>query len=238
VATGGEGEKLVAVEVIIFLAVLLGLGAGLILEKFRSQIDAADQRKLDLTVPALTFGRKRVPAVPKNEGLDRLRQVSEARFLTKRLMSDNEAVVLVELEAIIADLSEPWRVMPQVALTQIVGSNSDEATAAIEGQHLALLVVGGDRTPIAAVEYQPLGQIRSEDAVRDAVKREALRRSGIPYIEVRASDQPGDLRADVAALAARLAARGALAELSAEVQPAVTKPPRKPRGRPASGVKP
>lgn len=231
-----------AVEAIIFLAVLLGIGAGLILEKFRSQIDAADQRKLDLTVPALSFGGKRLPAVAKPEGVDKLRQVSDARFLTKRLMSDNEAIVLVELEAIIADLGEPWRVMPQVGLSQIIGSNSDEATAAIEGQQVALLVVGGDRTPIAAVEYQPLGQIRSEDAVRDAVKREALRRSGIPYIEVRASDQPGDLRADLTALAARRAVRGAIMEQAAlvqpEAQPAANKPPRKPRGKPASGVKP
>ncbi len=231
-----------AVEAIIFLAVLLGIGAGLILEKFRSQIDAADQRKLDLTVPALAFGGKRLPAVAKPEGVDKLRQVSDARFLTKRLMSDNEAIVLVELEAIIADLGEPWRVMPQVGLSQIIGSNSDEATAAIEGQQVALLVVGGDRTPVAAVEYQPLGQIRSEDAVRDAVKREALRRSGIPYIEVRASDQPGDLRADLTALAARRAVRGAIMEQAAlvqpEAQPAANKPPRKPRGKPASGVKP
>lgn len=231
-----------AVEAIIFLAVLLGIGAGLILEKFRSQIDAADQRKLDLTVPALIFGSKRPPVLAKNEGVDKLRQVSDARFLTKRLMSDNEAIVLAELEAVIADLGEPWRVMAQVGLPQIIGSNSDEATAAIEGQQVALLVVGADRAPIAAVEYQPLGQIRSEDAVRDAVKREALRRSGIPYIEVRASDQPGDLRADLTALAARRAARANFVEPPAleppEVQPAVTKPPRKPRGKPASGVKP
>jgi hypothetical protein len=68
---------------------------------------------------------------------------------------------------------------------------------------VALLIVGADRTPVAAAEYQPMGQIRSEDAVRDAEKREALRRASIPYIEVRATDQPGDLRADLATLAAR-----------------------------------
>jgi hypothetical protein len=231
----------VPIEAIIFLAVVFGIAAGLILEKFRSQIDAADQRKVDLTVPALTFGSKRPPAVVKSEGVDQLRQVSDARFMTKRLMSDNEAIVLTELEAIIADLGEPWRVMAHVGLPQILGSNSNEATAAIEGQQVALLVVGGDRAPIAAVEYQPLGQIRSEDAVRDAVKREALRRAGIPYIEVRASDQPGDLRADLTALAARRRAGPAVAappEALPPAQPAVAKPPRKPRGKPASGVKP
>lgn len=231
-----------AVEAIIFLAVLFGIGAGLILEKFRSQIDAADQRKLDLTVPALTFGSKRLPAVQKVESVDRLRHVSDARFLTKRLMSDNEAIVLGELETIIAEIGEPWRVMPQVGLPQIIGSNSAEAADAIEGQQVALLLVGADRSPIAAVEYQPMGQIRSEDAVRDAVKREALRRSGIAYIEVRASDQPGDLRADLVALAARrrMAPIAVIEPQAAvpDVQPAATKPPRKPRGKPASGVKP
>jgi hypothetical protein len=232
----------VAIEAIIFLAVVFGIGAGLILEKFRSQIDAADQRKLDLTVPALTFGSKRAPAVQKADGVDKLRQVSDARFLTKRLMSDNEAIVLGELEAIIADINEPWRVMAQVGLSQIIGSNSAEASIAIEGQQVALLIVGADRTPVAAVEYQPMGQIRSEDAVHDAVKREALRRSGIAYIEVRASDQPGDLRADLVALAARrrMVPMAVIEPEAAvpDVQPAVTKPPRKPRGKPASGVKP
>jgi hypothetical protein len=234
---------LVAIEAIIFLAVVFGIGAGLILEKFRSQIDAADQRKVDLTVPALTFGSKRPPAVPKSDAVDRLRQVSDARFMTKRLMSDNEAIVLGELEAIIADLGEPWRVMAQVGLSQILGSNSDEATLALDGQQVGLLVVGGDRNPIAAVEYQPLGQIRSDDAVRDAVKREALRRASIPYIEVRASDQPGDLRADLTALAMRRRVEPTVAvepppAALPPVQPAVAKPPRKPRGKPASGVKP
>lgn len=235
------------IEAVIFLAVILGIGGGLILEKLRSQIDAADQRKLDLTVPALTFGSKRPPALPKTDGIDKLRQVSDARFLTKRLMSDNEALVLGELETIISDINEPWRVMAQVGLSQIIGSNSAEASIAIEGQQVALLIVGADRAPVAAVEYQPMGQIRSEDAVRDAVKREALRRSGIAYIEVRASDQPGDLRADLVALAARRRmAPVAVIEPQAAVpdapppddQPAVSKPPRKPRGKPASGVKP
>lgn len=249
-----------AIEAIIFLAVIFGIVGGLILEKLRSQIDAADQRKLDMTAPALMFGNRRVPAVQKADGVDKLRSVSDARFSTKRLISDNEALVLAEIEAIIAEIGQPWRVMAQVGLRQIIASNNADANAAIDSQQVALLIVGPDRAPIAAVDYQPLGQVRSEDAVRDAVKREALRRAGIAYIEVRASDGPGDLRDDIAGLvvrrralvdgpgvaeppgAADVPAAGAppAEDPAAADQPAAaTKPPpRKPRGKPASGVKP
>lgn len=230
------------VEAIIFLSVIFGICGGLILEKLRSQIDEAEQRKVDMTVPALSFGSKKLAAAQKSDGVDKLRTVSDARFSAQRLMSDNEAIVLAEVGAIIAEIGQPWRVMAQVSLSRIITSTSFDAVGAIAGQHVALLIVDPDGVSIAAVEYQPLGQVRSEDAVRDAVKREALRRAGIAYIEVRASDGPGDLRADITALAARrqvVAEEAAPAETLIENQPPAAKPPpRKPRGKPASGVKP
>jgi hypothetical protein len=174
-----------------------------------------------------------------------LRDVSDARFSAKRLLSDNEAIVLAEVESIIAGIGQAWRVLARVSLAQIVESTSAEAISAIDGQQAALVVVTGDRTPIAVVEYQPLGQVRSEDAVRDAVKREALRRAGVVYIEVRASDQPGDLRDDLLALSVRRRSAAPAAPVADQApaapaagQPIAAAPPRKPRGKPASGVKP
>lgn len=235
------------IEAIIFLAVIFGICGGLILEKLRSQIDEAEQRKVDMTVPLLSFGSKKAPALPKADGVDKLRTVSDARFSPLKLMSDNEAIVLREIETIITEIGQPWRVLAQVRLSRIIASSSFDAVSAIDGQQVALLIVDIDRAPIAAVEYQPLGQVRNDDAVRDAVKREALRRAGIAYIEVRASDQPGDLRADITALVTR---RRAAAEPSALAEPLVADQPaesatpgprpapRKPRGKPASGAKP
>lgn len=228
-----------SVEVVIFLAVVFGVASGLILERVRTHINMVEQAKIDAALPALSFGGNRLPALAKSTAVDGLRDVSDARFSAKRLLSDNEAIVLAEVETIIAGVGQAWRVLAQVSLAQIVESTSAEAAAAIEGQLAALVVVTGDRTPIAVVEYQPLGQVRSEDAVRDAVKREALRRAGVAYIEVRASDQPGDLRDDLLALSVR---RRSAAPVEAMAPPAdqalAAAPLRKPRGKPASGVKP
>jgi len=172
-----------------------------------------------------------------------LRLVSDARFETKRLLSDSEARVLEALEMILGDLGKDWRVMAQVNLAEIVASSDLAAISAIDDQRVDLLIVSADQMPIAAVEYQALGQIREDDTVRDAVKREALRRAGIAYIEVRANDTPGSLRADIGRLVL-LHAQPPLAQpprpvvdaagaATADLAAAVTKPrqstPRKPR---------
>lgn len=254
-----------AIEVAIFLAVVFGIICGLILERLRKDINEAEDKKADAALPALTFGSKR--AVARPDDVARLRHVSDARFLVKRLMTDNEAIVLSEIESIIDEIAEPWRVLAQVGLAQVIGSVSAEASASIDGQVAAMVIVTADRTPIAVVEYQSLGQVRGDDVMRDAIKREALRRAGIAFIEVRASDEPGDLRRDMTSLAARMrgiaeakplfgsspafAAGQDLPAPEEKKAPAkekmvpppldqatAAKPPRKPRGKPASGVKP
>lgn len=241
-----------AIEVAIFLAVVFGIGCGLILERLRKDINEAEDKRADAALPALTFSSKRLAARP--DEVTRLRNVTGARFLVKRLMSDNEAIVMREVEAIIDEIGQAWRVLAQVSLSQIIGSTNVDAVAAIDGQVAALMIVGSDRTPIAVVEYQSLGMARGDDVMRDAIKREALRRAGIAFIEVRASDEPGDLRRDLMSLAARLQAVAESApifmagpapsappELAPPESAVVDQParaPRKPRGKPASGVKP
>jgi len=55
--------------------------------------------------------------------------------------------------------------------------------------------------PLHAVEFQGTGPHKGQEAAaRDAVKREALRRAGIGYMEVISGDTPGALRSRVRAL--------------------------------------
>lgn len=211
------------IETIIFLAVVFGVAAGFLLERLRVRIDEAEQRKVDMSLPAISFGGHRLPALPQPDAVEKLRNVSDARFLTKKLLSDNEAIVLGEIEAIITEFGQPWRVLAQISLSQILASADAEAVSAIDGQKAALLIVNADRSPLAVVEYQPLGQVRSEDAVHDAIKREALRRAGVAYIEVRSGDMPGDLRADMRALLSR---RRILSETPLWVVPPTAPPSR------------
>ncbi|OYX12439.1 MAG: hypothetical protein B7Z11_01585 [Acidovorax sp. 32-64-7] len=64
-----------------------------------------------------------------------------------------------------------------------------------------MVILAANQMSIAAVDYQPMGQVREEDAVLDAVRREALRRSGIEYIEMRANDGSDMLRSTLTELA-------------------------------------
>ena len=48
----------------------------------------------------------------------------------------------------------------------------------------ALLIVSSAGEPLAAIEYQGSGHYQGTAPARDAVKKEALRRAGVRYIEV------------------------------------------------------
>lgn len=241
------------IEFVIFGSVIFGIAAGLLLERTRARIDPVPQpanalpsNALRLTsagnapqVPGMLRGDPRVPAW--FDSAAQLRLVTDASFSSKRLLSDSEARVLEALEIIIADMGQNWRVMAQVNLSEIVASADLAAISAIDDQRVDLLIVSAQQMPIAAVEYQTFGQIREEDAIRDAVKREALRRAGIAYVEVRSNDTPGSLRADIAHLVDRHASAASAAEAASEPQPQAPPPspaPRKPRSKAASAAKP
>ena len=95
-----------SVEAVIFLAVVFGIASGLILERVRTHINMVEQRKIDAALPALSFGGNRLPALAKSSAIDGLRDVSDSRFSAKRLLSDNEAIVLAEVETIIAGIGQ------------------------------------------------------------------------------------------------------------------------------------
>nr|WP_310523349.1 DUF2726 domain-containing protein [Polymorphobacter sp.] len=237
------------IEFIVFGAVVFGIACGLLLERMRERLETEAKSPIAPNalqlIPGgasgtLALASPRVPAW--FDSAAQLRLVSDARFSSKRLLSVSEARVLDALEVIIADMGQDWRVMAQVNLAEIVASTDLAAISAIDDQRVDMLIVSADQMPIAAVEYQALGQIHEDNAIRDAVKREALRRAGITYIEVRANDTPGSLRADIIRLVAQQSAAPTLPEPEPVIEAAAKKPrqaaPRKPKGKPASGVKP
>ena len=225
---------MLTIEMVIFAAVLIGVLAGMFLEKFRVRTELAEQgsNALQLAGPggagtALVPGH-RAPAAMT--GTAQLRVVTDARFTSQRLLAENIQRVLEALEIIIAELGQDWRVMPQVHLTEFIGSPDKASEAAVRDHRIDLLIVSAQQMPVAAVEYQALGQIHDDAAINDAVKREALRRADVPYIEVRTADTPDMLREQLRRLVAIQAVTGA----PASPRPAA----RKPGGRPASDGNP
>lgn len=188
-------------ELIVFAVALFGVMGGLMLERMRVRIDgpaAAGGNVLALP----SRGRWSLAAPAKVEGNRELRLVNDARFVQRRLLSDNLEQVIIALDRMIGELELDWRVLARVELTEIIDVSDADTRAAISGQCVDLLIVSGTLMPLAAVEYQALGQIREDNVIRAAIKREALRRADIGYIEVRADTSPEALFRMVQRLAA------------------------------------
>ena len=142
--------------------------------------------------------RSDLPKLP--DATDQLRFVMSANFTPTKLLSKSEARVLYTAESVIAEAGLKWRVMAQVNLGEILRCADRKAFAAINSKRVDLLIITSTGDPVAAIEYQGSGHYISSAAARDAVKKEALRRAGIGYIEVTTGDTPKDIRSALARL--------------------------------------
>ena len=107
-----------------------------------------------------------------------------ANFEKRRLLSKPESRVLYAAERAIREEKLAWRVMAQVSLGEVLASPDARAYGAINSKRVDILIVSSSGVPIAAIEYQGNGHYQGSAAARDAVKKEALRRAGVRYMEV------------------------------------------------------
>lgn len=151
----------------------------------------------------LVFGN--IPR-PTFDHADQLREVERATFSSRPLLNKSEARLLRVIEAALVEVAPEWRVMAQVSLGEILASPSELAYRAINSKRVDLLLVNADGDPLHAIEYQGSGHHLGPAATRDAVKKEALRKAGIGYVEVQSGDTPGEVRAMLAKLRKRVSA--------------------------------
>ncbi|MBA3055552.1 MAG: DUF2726 domain-containing protein [Sphingomonadales bacterium] len=198
------------------LAALLAVGAacGMGAERFAERLNRAERRARwrgkngratspwQTPRPASGNGEaKRV--VP--DAADQLRVVMEAQFKPRPLLNKPERRLLAHLDRALAEETSGWRAMGQVSLGEILASDDSEAFFAINSKRVDLLIVDADCRPLHAIEFQGTGHHQGTAAARDAVKKEALRRAGIGYVEIVSGDTPAELRSMVRKLAGRQA---------------------------------
>jgi len=136
------------------------------------------------------------------DATNQLKIVMAADFTKRKLMSMSEARVFRAAETIVASLKLNWRVMAQVSLGEILSSGDSRAYAAINSKRTDILLITSSGEPVAAIEFQGTGHHQGTAAVRDAVKKEALRRAGIAYVEVLPDhDLEAHLRLEIGRLA-------------------------------------
>jgi hypothetical protein len=122
-------------------------------------------------------------------------------FETTRLLNREEAPLLPLIERTLRAHGDGHRVMAQTSMGEIIRPCDTSGTrdmrsaayAAINSKRLDFAIFNRFCHLVAAVEYQGSGHYHSHSFMRDAVKREAIRKAGVPYIEVPAKYDPDDV---------------------------------------------
>ena len=141
-------------------------------------------------------------AAPVTDPAEQLRIVMGASFKKRRLLSRSEAFVLYAAERAINTADLKWRVMAQVSLGEVLSSPDARAYSAINSKRVDLLIVSRSGDPIAAIEYrQGHGHYQGTAAARDAIKREALRKAEVRYIEVTPESGIEDMAREISRIA-------------------------------------
>jgi hypothetical protein len=146
------------------------------------------------------------PSAPRafthpSDPAEQLRAVMAGSFTAKRVLSGSEARVMRAAEAAIAQAGLPWRVLAQVALGEVLASPDEAAFRAVNAKRVDLLIVSAKHEPLAAIEYQGQGHWQGTAPARDAVKKEALRKAGIRFVEITPDHGPADVAREIERLA-------------------------------------
>jgi len=203
--------------VLLFVTLMIGGIIGIIVERFVDRQKKAERR-------AYWAGRKAAGKGARGEAqqlasialaankagtdaADQLRTVMAASFKARPLLNKPERRLLAHLDRILAEDTPGWRAMGQVSLGEILWSDDKDAFWAVNAKRVDLLIIDADCQPLHAIEFQGTGhhQTGNAAAARDAVKKEALRRAGIGYVEIVSGDTPAVLREMIRKLAARVA---------------------------------
>lgn len=113
-----------------------------------------------------------------------LSAVSAASFKKRKLLNSSEYHVFKIIEKDVADARKGYRVFAQTSLGEILASANEDAFRSINSKRVDILIVDQGGWPLAAIEYQGSGHYQGTAAQRDAIKKEALSKAGIRYIEI------------------------------------------------------
>lgn len=136
---------------------------------------------------------------------DQLRHVMASPFATRPVMSAREHKVFQAVERQASACRMGYRVFAQTSLGEVLSSTDDLAFRSINSKRADVLVVDRRGYPVIAVEYQGRGHYQGTAAIRDAVKREALRKAGVEQVEILETHSPDDIEAVVTAALRRAA---------------------------------
>ncbi|MBX3598038.1 MAG: DUF2726 domain-containing protein [Rhizobiaceae bacterium] len=128
------------------------------------------------------------------DAANQLRHVMAASFHKKPVMNKSEYKIFKIVEEEVSGRKRGHRVFSQTALGEVISSDNKSAFASINSKRVDILVVQPNGEPFAVFEYQGHGHYQDMAAARDAVKKEALRKAGVHYIEIRHDHEQDEIR--------------------------------------------
>jgi len=136
---------------------------------------------------------------------NQLEYVAKVGFTTQRLLNKEEYPLMQLLETATRTVDKSARVMAQTSLGEIikttnVGSTKQErfyAFKSINSKRLDFAVFSRTGHLVLAVEYQGSGHYNAKSFIRDAVKREVVRKAGVQYLEIPVGYNPDEISAQV-----------------------------------------
>lgn len=143
-----------------------------------------------------SYGTGQYTVPPSDDGLaqydghrhfgQQMESVMASTFEKRRIMNASEYRVFRVIEQVIASTS--YRLFAQTSLGEILQSKDESAFYSINSKRVDVLVVDRGGWPALAIEYQGKGHFKGTAAARDAIKKEALRKAGVRYLEVLPDD--------------------------------------------------
>lgn len=128
--------------------------------------------------------------------------VSKVDFATQPLLNKEEFPLFLLIEDVAQSLDSGLRVMAQTSMGEILKPAPNSGTA--DDRRMAFKSINSKRLDFAvfdpvgqlllAVEYQGSGHYHKTSFMRDAVKREALRKAGVAFVEVPVNYRRADVK--------------------------------------------
>ncbi len=146
------------------------------------------------TIADRAVRRHRFAASDVRDSANQLRFVQAADFKPKKVMTLAEYKVFKTVEEQVAMMKGGYRVFAQTSLGEIMTSNDRKGLSSINSKRADVVVVGPYGDPELVVEYQGGGHYQGDAAARDAVKKEALRKAGVAYLEVTGQDSHDEIK--------------------------------------------
>lgn len=118
-----------------------------------------------------------------------LRSVRRASFRKQKLLNFSEFQVFRIIEQDTAIKRAGLRLVVQTPLGEILKSQHKWGFRAVNSKRIDMLILDRNGWPLLAIEYQGEGHYSDTSGLRDAIKKTALMKAGIGYLELFPKDK-------------------------------------------------